>query len=92
VLALGFRITFRAQKLREEYDLDAAHVVIDDTPMGVYVEIEAEPGEIARVAALLGRDTADYQLESYASLWRRWCDRTPGTDPARMMFTDAARA
>ena len=73
VAALGFRPWFRAQKQREEYDLDEAHVTIDETPMGVFVEIEA-PGElIAPVAAKLGRSSADYRLESYPRLWRDWC-------------------
>ena len=73
VAALGFRPWFRAQKQREEYDLDEAHVTIDETPMGVFVEIEA-PGElIAPVAAKLGRSPADYRLESYPRLWRDWC-------------------
>jgi len=91
VLALGFRLVFRAQKRREEYDLGAAHVVIDETPMGVYVEVEADPDEIARVTVLLGRTTADYQLASYGALWRAWCDRT-GANPDRMLLPGTAEA
>ncbi len=91
VLALGFHLAFRAQKRREEYELGAAHVVIDDTPMGVFVEIEAMPEEIARVTRLLGLTVADYQLDSYVALWRRWCART-GADPARMLLSGAPDA
>lgn len=71
--ALGYRPVFRAQKYREEYVLADALVTVDDTPLGVYVEIEATPDEIGRVARLLGRSEADYCLESYPTLWRRWC-------------------
>lgn len=71
--AVGYRQHFRAQKYREEYALGTALVTVDDTPAGVYVEIEATPAEIARTAALLGRTPADYCLESYPALWRRWC-------------------
>jgi adenylate cyclase class 2 len=72
--ALGFRQVFRSQKYREEYAVGQAHVAIDDTPVGVFVEIEAAPDEIARVATALGRSPDDYLLESYPSLWRRWCE------------------
>ncbi len=71
--AIGYRQHFRAQKYREEYALGAALVTVDDTPAGVYVEIEALPDEIARVTTLLGRQPADYCLDSYPALWRRWC-------------------
>jgi predicted adenylyl cyclase CyaB len=71
--AVGYRQHFRAQKYREEYALGAALVTVDDTPAGVYVEIEATPDEIARITALLGRTPADYCLDSYPALWRRWC-------------------
>lgn len=49
-------------------------MVIDETPFGVFLEIEAPAARIAQVAAALGRTPADYRLESYVSLWRRWCD------------------
>lgn len=78
--ALGYEPVFRAEKFREEYTLDRAVVTVDETPAGVYVEIEGFPDTIARIAARLGRAAADYQLQSYPTLWRRWCqDRGLGT-------------
>jgi adenylate cyclase, class 2 len=71
--ALGYLPRFRSQKFREEYDVDAATVTIDEAPCGIYVEIEAIPEVIDRVAALLGRTPADYCVESYSALWRHWC-------------------
>jgi adenylate cyclase class 2 len=70
---LGYHPVFRSQKYREEYALDAAHIAIDEAPVGVFVEIEAAPEEIARVTLLLGRTPRDYQLDSYVTLWRRRC-------------------
>ena len=72
--SLGYRASFRSQKYREDYTIDGTTVVIDDTPFGVFLEIEASPERIAQVAAALGRTPADYRLESYVGLWRRWCE------------------
>jgi adenylate cyclase, class 2 len=87
--SLGFRPRFRSQKFREEYALGAAVVTIDETPIGVFVEIEASPAEIERVAALLGRTPADYRLESYPRLFARWCESHghPATD---MLFAPSS--
>jgi adenylate cyclase class 2 len=70
---LGYQCTFRSQKYREEYLIGAARVTIDEAPVGIFVEIEGSPDSIARVTAELGRTAADYRLESYPTLWRRWC-------------------
>ena len=86
LLALGFRVCFSSEKHREEYALGDAHVAVDDTPAGVFVEIEAVPDEIARVAMLLGRTPDDYRLESYPSLWRQWCE-AHGHAPCDMLFS-----
>jgi adenylate cyclase class 2 len=86
---VGFTPFFRAQKYREEYSLGAAHVAVDETPAGVYVEIEGTPAAIAHVTHLLGRTTADYRLESYMSLWRRRCQEQNVSYPD-MVFERAA--
>jgi adenylate cyclase, class 2 len=72
--ALGYHEVFRAQKYREEYRIDVALIVIDETPMGVFVEIEADPDRIASLAAALGRTPSDFDLRSYPLLWRQWCE------------------
>jgi adenylate cyclase class 2 len=86
LLALGFGVCFSSEKHREEYALDDAVVTVDETPAGVFVEIEAKPEEIARVAARLGRTADDYRLESYPSLWRRWCEEH-GRASCDMLFS-----
>ena len=72
VARLGYAPTFRGQKYRAEYKVDQTTVTIDETPMGVFVEIEGTPAEIERIARLLGRTPADYELGSYPALWERW--------------------
>jgi adenylate cyclase class 2 len=73
--ALGYRQVFRSQKYRAEYRVQGALVTIDETPFGVFVEIEAEPAAIDVVASALDRRPGDYVLDSYPALWRQWCDR-----------------
>jgi len=85
VLSLGFRRWFRAEKYREEYLLGEARVTIDETPIGVFVEIEAPPAAIDKAAARLGRGRDDYRLDSYPSLYGAWC-RAHGRPFADMTF------
>jgi len=66
---LGYRPRFRYQKYREAYRLGRCEIVLDETPIGVFLEIEGPPGSIHRIAAALGRSRADYVLDSYVSLF-----------------------
>lgn len=76
VAALGFSAFFRAQKWREEYEHlsngDLARIAVDDTPMGVFVEIEANADIIGSVTTAMGRSSAEWVLESYQRLFTVW--------------------
>ena len=68
---LGLHIWFRYEKYREEFSHEDVIVAIDETPVGVFVEIEgSEPG-IAAMAATLGRTLDDYIVDSYRGLFLR---------------------
>ena len=71
--AIGFRVWFRCQKYREEFVLDDVIVAIDETPFGVFVEIEGSERGIAEVAASLGCGPGDYVLDSYRGLFSEHC-------------------
>jgi len=86
--ALGFLPYFRAQKYREDYTIGPAHLMLDDAPVGVFVEVEGTPEQISRVSALLGRTPDDYRLESYMGLWRRRCQDQGISQSADMLFDD----
>jgi adenylate cyclase, class 2 len=66
---LGFRPTFRYQKYRETYRWHDVEIVIDETPVGTFLEIEGEVDVIHQAARALGRGPGDYLLESYVSLF-----------------------
>ena len=79
---LGFRAWFRYQKYREEFLLGDVIVAIDETPVGTYVEIEGSEQDVATTTAALGRTPSDYVLDSYRSLFVRYCEERglPVTD------------
>jgi len=79
---LGFHVWFRYQKYREEFAIDDCIVAVDETPVGVFVEIEGGDRGIAQMAQALGRGPADYLLESYRGLFVQHCEQrgVPATD------------
>ena len=87
---LGLHIWFRYEKYREEFSHDDVIVAIDETPVGVFVEIEGCEQGIETAAAALGRSRADYILDSYRSLFLQHRD-TFGLKDSDMVFdTDSA--
>jgi adenylate cyclase class 2 len=66
---LGFRPVFRYQKYRETWSLLGQTVVVDETPIGDFLEIEGEAGGIHRAAEALGFSRADYVSDSYVGLF-----------------------
>ena len=71
----GFRVWFRYQKRREEFACEGAVVAIDETPCGVFVEIEGSEAGVAGVARALGRSPDDYIAASYRTLYEEDCAR-----------------
>ena len=66
---LGFQVWFRYEKYREEFSHEDVIVAIDETPVGVFVEIEGSENGITAMAAAMGRAPADYILDSYRGLF-----------------------
>lgn len=69
---LGLHIWFRYEKYREEFAHEDVIVAIDETPVGVFVEIEGGEQSIAAMAESLGRTPADYILDSYRGVFLRY--------------------
>jgi adenylate cyclase class 2 len=82
---LGLRVWFRYEKYREEFSAEDIVIAIDETPIGVFVEIEGSEAHIQRAAQALRRTPGDYVTASYRSLYLEHC-RTHGLPPADMLF------
>ena len=67
--ALGYRPVFRYQKYRESWSHRGQEIVLDEIPVGTFVEIEGDAAGIREVTAELGLDPADYMADSYVSMF-----------------------
>lgn len=66
---IGLHEWFRYEKYREEFSHEDVIVAIDETPVGIFVEIEGTEDGIAAMAEALGRGPSDYVLDSYRGLF-----------------------
>jgi adenylate cyclase class 2 len=85
---LGFHVWFRYQKYREEFAHKDVIVALDETPVGVFVEIEGSEQGIHAMASALARTPDDYLLESYRGLFVTHCQRH-GLPVSDMLFEDS---
>lgn len=92
LLELGYTPHWRYQKYRTEFELDALHICLDETPLGCFVELEGAPDDIDRVAALLGFAESEFVTESYRDLVEVESERR-GRKPSDLVFDaeDGAR-
>ena len=73
---LGYMPSFRYEKFRAEWTDGKGQVVVDQTPIGNFCEIEGAPRWIDATARKLGVSAADYITKNYATLFLEWKDRT----------------
>jgi adenylate cyclase class 2 len=76
---LGYSPVFVYEKFRTEWSHAAersAHLVIDETPIGNYVELEGPPEWIDRTLAELKIDPATCLIDSYGTLFLNWKQRS----------------
>ncbi|MCL2660731.1 MAG: class IV adenylate cyclase [Acidobacteriaceae bacterium] len=88
---LGLIPVFVYEKYRTEwsaFDADTGtvpHLVLDETPIGIYAELEGPPAWIDRMVAALGVDPAACLTDSYGTLFLAWKQRT-GSSAEHLTF------
>lgn len=72
--ALGYSPSFRYEKFRAEWldEKKQGAVVVDETPIGNFCEIEGPPRWIDSTAKKLGVKREDYITKNYATLFAEW--------------------
>ncbi len=71
LLGVGFKTFFVYEKYREVFKKKGIRVMLDETPIGNFLEIEGEPAAIDAMAAELGFSARDYITGSYHLLFLR---------------------
>jgi adenylate cyclase class 2 len=82
---LGFHVWFRYQKYREEFRRGNLVIAIDDSPIGVFVELEGSEMDILAMAVVLKRAPSDFVVDSYLTLFRKHQAQCGGSAP-HMLF------
>jgi adenylate cyclase, class 2 len=87
----GLRLhpVFRYEKFRTTYTLaglQALKLELDETPLGVFLELEGPRAAIRQAARRLGYGPEDYITATYGSLYLADCRRR-GRRPADMLFS-----
>ncbi len=85
LMALGFRPWFRYEKYRTSFRHQSLHLDLDETPVGIFLELEGTPAAINRTARALGFSPQDYIRATYWTLYAADCRRR-GRKPQNMLF------
>lgn len=88
--ALGYSPSFRYEKFRAEWEDGKGQVVVDQTPIGGFCEIEGPRRWIDATAKKLGVDPTQYITKNYATLFADWKQDTKST-AEEMMFKAVKR-
>ena len=83
--ALGYAPSFRYEKFRAEWTDKKGQVVVDQTPIGDFCEIEGPSRWIDATARRLGVNREQYITKNYATLFAEWRKET-GSPATEMTF------
>lgn len=84
--SLGLQPVFRYEKFRTLFqdNSKAGLVALDETPVGVFMELEGPPEWIDQTAARLGFQERDYITKSYGDLYQE--SKSKGGSSPHMLF------
>jgi adenylate cyclase, class 2 len=77
--SLGYSPSFRYEKFRAEWSDGKGNVVVDETPIGNFAEIEGPSRWIDQTAKKLGVTRDQYIMKNYATLFSDWKQETKST-------------
>jgi len=77
--SVGLEPVFCYEKWRTEWADGAGHCVVDETPIGIFAELEGGPEWIDHVAGELGVDAEERLTASYGRLFDEWRAATGST-------------
>ena len=75
IRGLGMEPVFQYQKYRTSYDWKGLHILLDETPIGIYLELEGDRALIEAGARELGYRSEDFITRSYRDLYLEHLDR-----------------
>ena len=85
---LGYCPAFRYEKYRTEWDAaEGGHLVLDETPIGTWAELEGEPAWIEAMLAGLQVGSDRCTVESYGMLFLNWKEKT-GSPAENLTFDE----
>ncbi len=84
---LGYGPVFRYEKFRTEWEMDEGHLVLDETPIGIWAELEGPPEWIDAMLEQLGIAPELQSTESYGRLFLRWKQET-GSPAENLTFSE----
>jgi adenylate cyclase class 2 len=84
-MRLGMARSFTYEKYRTEWTDGRGDVVVDETPIGDFAELEGPPRWIDATAKKLGMGIAEYITGSYGELFFAW-KRQSGSSAEQMTF------
>jgi adenylate cyclase class 2 len=82
---LGYTPGFRYEKYRTKFAAAPGIITVDETPIGVFLELEGPSDWIDSTALRLGFSPSEYSTTSYAALYREYLRSHAGA-PANMVF------
>jgi adenylate cyclase class 2 len=86
---LGYIPVFRYEKFRTEWERDEGHLVLDETPIGIWAELEGPPVWIDAMLEQLGIAPALQSTASYGTLFMHWKEET-GSPAENLTFDEVA--
>ena len=87
--SLGYQVSFVYEKWRTEYSDGQGQLVLDETPIGVYAELEGAAEWIDATAARLDVAQSEYITASYARLFVDWTAATKNS-AVNLTFAEVA--